>query len=104
MHTIQLNATGTRHLDISDENFRTIQRYGLLDGLADSTGYITEEVLDKLKLNVRALIAHSADDVKDLLDLCIDVIYHDRMKAYGLRSLIEAYGQWQAAQESEGEA
>lgn len=104
MYDIQLNATGTRHLEISEENFRTIRKYDLLRGLVDSTGYVTEAVLDKLKLNVRSLIAHSADDTKDLLDLCIDVIYHDKMKAYGLRNLIEAYNRWEAAQESEAEA
>lgn len=94
MYDIQLNESGTRHLDISDENLQTIRKYNLLHGLVDSTGYITETVLDKLKLNVRSLIAHSSDDTKDLLDLCIDVIYHDKMKAYGLRNLIKCYEEW----------
>ena len=31
---------------------------------------------------------------KDLLDLCIDVIYHKKMKSYGLRNLIAAYQQY----------
>ena len=91
MHDIQLNASGTRHLEVSDENLRTIRKYDLFSGLVDSTGYVTEEVLEKLKLNVRSLIAHSTEDTKDLLDLCIDVIYHDKMKAYGLKNLIDLY-------------
>lgn len=95
MYDIQLNATGTRHLEISEENLQTIRKYNLFQGLVDSTGYVTEAVLDKLKLNVRSLIAHSADDTKDLLDLCIDVIYHDKMKAYGLNNLIETYRAWE---------
>lgn len=95
MYDIQLNATGTRHLEISEENLHTIRKYNLFHGLVDSTGYVTEAVLDKLKLNVRSLIAHSAEDTKDLLDLCIDVIYHDKMKAYGLRNLIDTYNAWE---------
>ena len=34
------------------------------------------------------------EDSKDLLDLCIDVIYHDHMKAFGLQQLISAYNVW----------
>ncbi len=94
MYDIQLNESGTRHLDISDENLQTISKYHLFQGLVDSSGYINEAVLDKLKLNIRSLIAHSADDSKDLLDLCIDVIYHDKMKAYGLQRLITLYNEW----------
>mgnify|MGYP006986503713 CR=1 FL=1 len=30
------------------------------------------------------------------LNLCIDVIYHDKMKAYGLRNLVNLYGEWAA--------
>lgn len=96
MYDIQLNESGTRHLDITDENLLTIRKYALLNGLVDSTGYINEAVLDKLRLNIRSLIAHSSENTKDLLDLCIDVIYHDKMKAYGLRNLIRLYEQWAA--------
>ncbi len=91
MYDIQLNESGTRHLKISAENLLTIKKYNLFSGLVDSTGYITEDVLDKLKLNIRSLIAHSSDNSKDLLDLCIDVVYHERMKAYGLKSLMALY-------------
>lgn len=96
MYDIQLNATGTRHLKISEENLKTIRKYDLLNGLVGSTGYVTEEVLNKLKLNIRAIIAGSTENTKDLLDLCIDVVYHDKMKAYGLRELIALYGHWVA--------
>ncbi len=91
MYDIQLNESGTRHLKISAENLLTIKKYNLFSGLVDSTGYITEDVLDKLKLNIRSLIAHSSDNSKDLLDLCIDVVYHERMKAYGLKNLMALY-------------
>lgn len=97
MYDIQLNESGTRHLDITDENLQTIRKYNLFHGLVDSTGYVTEPVLDKLKLTVRALIANATDNTKDLLDLCIDVIYHDKMKAYGLKNLMACYDQWCAA-------
>jgi hypothetical protein len=96
MYNIQLNESGTRNLEITEENLQTIRKYKLFLDLVDSTGYINEAVLDKLKLSIRSLIAHSTADTKDLLDLCIDVVYHDKMKAYGLRNLISLYEQWVA--------
>jgi hypothetical protein len=29
------------------------------------------------------------------LDLCIDVIYHNNMKAFGLQKLVELYQEWE---------
>ena len=52
-------------------------------------------VLDKLRLNIRSIIASSESDCKDLLDLCIDVIYHNDMKAFGLHQLIMLYIDWE---------
>ncbi|MDD6732531.1 MAG: hypothetical protein PUE17_07830 [Bacteroidales bacterium] len=94
MYDIQLNESGTRHMSITRENLETIHKYNLFQGLTNSTGYITENELDKLKLNIRALIASSRDNTKDLLDLCIDVIYHDKMKAYGLKNLMAVYEEY----------
>ena len=93
MYDIQLNESGTRHLDITDANLATIKKYNLFHGLVNSSGYVDEATLDKLKLNVRALIARSTEDTSDLLDLCIDVIYHDKMKAFGLKNLIALYNE-----------
>ena len=67
--------------------------------LIDSNGIVDESVLDKLKLNVRSLIVSSEGNCKDLLDLCIDVIYHNNMKAFGLYQLIQLYIKWQREQE-----
>ena len=94
MYDIQLNESGTRHLQISDENLLTIRKHNLFHGLFNSSGYVTEDDLEKLKLNIRSLIAASHENTKDLLDLCIDVIYHDKMKAYGLRNLVTLFDQW----------
>lgn len=96
MINIQLNESGTHHMDINEEYLQTIRKYDLFNGLLSSTGYITENDLDKLKLNIRSLIAACRENSKDLLDLCIDIIYHDKMKAYGLRNLIAAYQNWEA--------
>ena len=62
------------------------------------TRIVDETVLDKLKLNIRSLIAAQEEDSKDLLDLCIDVIYHNNMKAFGLQQLIKLYLQWLSQQ------
>ena len=82
-------------MSITRENLETIRKYNLFQGLTNSTGYITENELDKLKLNIRALIASSRDNTKDLLDLCLNVIYHDNMKAFGLHQLIMLYINWE---------
>ena len=55
MYTIQANPSGTRSIEVSTENLRTIEKYSLFRHLIDSTGIVDEPVLDKLKLNVRSL-------------------------------------------------
>ena len=87
MYTIQANPSGTRSIEVSSENLKTIEKYALFRHLIDSTGIVDEPVLDKLKLNIRSLIASQEEDSKELLDLCIDVIYHNNMKAFGLHPL-----------------
>ena len=95
MYTIQTNASGTRSMEISEVNLRTIRKYSLFQHLIDSNGIVDEQVLDKLKLNIRSLIASADGNCKDLLDLCIDVIYHNNMKAFGLHQLILLYIKWE---------
>ena len=102
MYTIQKNPTGTRSMEISDEHLQTIEKYSLFQHLIDSNGIVDESVLDKLKLNLRSLIASSEANSKDLLDLCIDVIYHNNMKAFGLHQLILLYIDWQRRKELSG--
>ena len=53
MYKIQANASGTRSINVSEEHLATIKKYSLLKNLIDSTGFIDESVLDKLKLNMR---------------------------------------------------
>ena len=104
MYTIQANPSGTRTMEVSEENLRTIEKYALFRHLIDSNGIVDEAVLDKLKLiNIRSLIASQEEDSKDLLDLCIDVIYHNNMKAFGLQQLIKLYLVWFNSQEAEEE-
>lgn len=100
MYTISLNESGSRQLQISGAMFETIEKYALFRDLAGSTGYVTEETLEKLRRTVRALIIGQDEDRKDLLDLCIDVIYHDSMKAFGLQQLMTAYADWQKSGDS----
>ena len=91
---IQTNSSGTRSIDVQDTHLQTIEKYQLLRDLIDSNGYVDEQVLDKLKLNVRALLEGQAILDKDLLDLCLDVIYHPTMKAFGLQQLVLLYINW----------
>lgn len=104
MYTIQANPSGTRSIEVSAENLATIKKYSLFSHLIDSNGIVNETVLDKLKLNIRSLIAAQAEDSKDLLDLCIDVIYHSNMKAFGLQQLIMLYLEWLGNQQADEEA
>lgn len=94
MYTIQANLKGSRTINVSEDNLATIEKYALFQHLIDSTGIVDEDVLDKLKMNIRSLIASQEEDSKDLLDLCIDVIYHKDMKAFGLQQLIKVYLEW----------
>ena len=91
---IQANTSGTRSIEIENLHLQTIDKYQLFRDLIDSNGYVDEQVLDKLKLNVRALLEAQAGLDKDLLDLCLDVIYHPNMKAYGLQQLVLLYINW----------
>lgn len=91
---IQTNPTGTRSIEIEESHLQTIEKYQLLRDLIDSNGYVDEQVLDKLKLNIRSLLESQAGLDKDLLDLCLDVIYHPNMKAFGLQQLVIHYINW----------
>ena len=91
---IQSNSTGTRSIDIAEEHLQTIEKYQLFRDLIDSNGYVDEQVLDKLKLNIRSLLSGDAGKDKSLLDLCLDVIYHPNMKAFGLQQLVLLYINW----------
>ena len=95
MYKIQANHSGTRNISVSDEHLATIEKYHLLDHLVDSNGIIDEGVLDKLKFNIRSMLAGDAGSDRALLDLCLDVIYHSNMKATGLANLIALYRQWE---------
>lgn len=91
---IQANPSGTRSIEVTDKHFETISKYSLFNNLVDSNGIIDEAVLDKLRLNVRSLLEGEAEVDKDLLDLCLDVIYNSNMKAFGLKNLALAYIEW----------
>lgn len=103
MYSIQANLSGTRTLSISEENLQTIQKYALFQHLIDSNGIVDEDVLEKLRLNIRSIIASEVEDSTDLLNLCIDVIYHNDMKALGLQQLIKLYLNWLSTEEEEEE-
>ena len=45
MYTIQTNASGTRSMEISEENLQTIEKYALFQHLIDSNGIVDESVL-----------------------------------------------------------
>ncbi len=103
MYKIQANPTGTRSIEVSEEHLQTIRKYALLKNLIDSTGIIDETVLDKLKFTLRALLESEAGKDKALLDLCLDVIYHNNMKAFGLHQLSLLYIDWVSKQDQQTE-
>ena len=91
---IQTNSSGTRSIEVSEQHLQTIEKYQLFRDLIDSNGYVDEQVVDKLKLNIRSLLSGDAGKDKNLLDLCLDVIYHANMKAFGLQQLVLLYINW----------
>ena len=96
---IQANVSGSRSIDITDLHLETIDKYALLNNLVDSNGIVDENVLDKLKFNVRSILESESNTDKNLLDLCLDVIYNNNMKAFGLNRLMSLYMEWKAKQE-----
>jgi hypothetical protein len=95
MVKIQANASGTRSIEISEEHIETIRKYELLENIVDSNGIIDETVLEKLRLHVRAILETQKEVDRQLLDLCLDVIYNSNMKAFALNKLIELVGRKQ---------
>jgi hypothetical protein len=60
----------------------------------DSHGIIDDDVLEKLRLNCRSILGSQNDIDKELMDVCLDVIYNTNMKAYGLHELVLLYIKW----------
>ena len=100
MYKIQTNSSGTRSILISEEHLQTIEDYQFFRDLIDSNGYVDEQVLDKLKLNIRSLLESEAGKDKRLLDLCLDVLYNNNMKAFGLHELVLLYIKWKNENQS----
>ena len=103
MYKIIANLKGSRSMEVSDVHLDTIRKYNLFSHLVDSNGIVDEAVLDKLKLNIRSLLESEAGKDKNLLDLCLDVIYNQNMKAIGLQNLTKLYAKWQAEHPEAGE-
>ena len=97
------NASGTRTIEVTEEQLQIIRKYSLLDRIANSTGVIDEESLNKLRLTVRSLIASQTMASKELLEIC-PILYHEDMKARGLKTLIKYYTEWMASCETAEEA
>ena len=96
---IQANPSGTRSIEVTEKHLETIDKYALLRNLIDSNG-----IIDEVRLNVRALLEGSEGSDRDLLDLCLDVLYNKNMKAFGLHELVLLYIKWKnesQAKESE---
>lgn len=100
---INANASGTRTIEVTEEQLQLIKKYSLLDRLTNSLGTVNEDSLVKLRLTVRSLIASQEMDAKDLLDLC-PVLYDENMKALGLANLMNCYNRWLQKKNEEQQA
>ncbi len=94
MYQIVCNEKGSRTLAVMEEHLETIKRHNLFSDLLDSNGIVNENVLEKLRLNVRSLLNTDHPDA-GLLRLCRDILFHDNMKARGLHQLILLYLDWE---------
>lgn len=100
MYKIQTNASGTRFIEITEENLETIDKYSLLNGLVPSNGIVDETTLEQLKHNVKSFILNN-DNCKDIIELCFNVLYHNNMKVFGLKELIMLYVNWKDSKEQD---
>ena len=57
----------------------------------NSTLIVDDSVLEKLRLNARALVESTNASDKALLDLSFEVLYHPNMKPTALHNLILLY-------------
>lgn len=85
---------GSRTMAISEENLETMEKYALFSDLLDSNGIVDAGTLEKLQLNVRALLEHT-NGAPELVTLAHDVVFHENMKALGLHQLILLYLEWE---------
>ena len=97
MYTILCNMKGSRKLSVDETHLKTIDRYSLFSDLLDSNGIVEEGVLEKLRPNVRSLLANGEPDPK-LIDFCEQILFHSDMKAFGLHQLILLYIDWKKEQ------
>lgn len=79
---------------ISEANLETIEKYSLFGNLLDSNGIVDASTLEKLQLNVRALLERT-DGAPELVTLAREVIFHENMKTLGLHQLILLYLEWE---------
>ena len=100
---IQANASGTRSIEVSEKHLMTLKKYALLKNLIDSNGIIDEDVLDKLKFNCRSILESQTMVDKELMDLCLDVIYNTNMKAIGLQNLVLLFVEWESKENARQE-
>lgn len=98
MYKIQANISGSRHIEITNEHLETIRQYALLKNLIDSNGIIDELTVEKLKLNCRSILESQQEVDRNLMDLCLDVVYNSNMKAIGLHNLTLLYIDWEEKQ------
>ena len=94
MYQIVCNEKGSRTLEVLDGHLETIEKHNLFTDLLDSNGIVNENVLEKLRLNVRSLLNNEHPDA-GLLKLCQDILFHDNMKAFGLHQLILLFLDWE---------
>lgn len=94
MYQIVCNEKGSRTLAVMEEHLETIEKHNLFSDLLDSNGIVDENVLEKLRLNVRSLLNSDQADA-GLRKLCQDILFHDNMKARGLHQLILLYLEWE---------
>jgi len=90
---INANASGTRTIEVTEEQLQIIRKYSLLDRITNSMGIVNEDALEKLRLTVRSLIASQEMNAKDLLNIC-PILYDENMKALGLTNLLHCYNRW----------
>lgn len=96
------NLKGSRSIEVEEQHLQTIQKYAFFADLLDSSGMVDENVLEKLRMNVRSLLDSNSDDT-NLLKFCQEILFHDNMKAFGLHQLILLYIEWEANQKKEEE-
>ncbi len=104
MYKIQANQSGTRSIEVSDQHLRDYRKVSVTSQPRRQQRHYRRG--SARQTETQCAFTPRSSDIKDkeLLDLCLDVIYNQNMKALGLHNLVLLYVDWKDKKQAEAAA